>query len=456
MAVLLIAIPLLFAFVSILTKKYAFYLLALVAAFNFVFSFFLEKGMYSIGGFGPFGINLLVDQYALIGLWLLNGLFFLIIMINLKASKKLATVLIVLLAGINGLILTNDLFNLFVFLEITGISAYLLTTENKRPVSSFNYLVQGTVGSGLYLLGLVMLYSMIGTLNMSEVIGRIYTIGATPSNLLLPFMLMFIGLGVEAKLLPFNSWVKGVLEKAKPLSGTLISSVIAGAILLVFGRLLTTVMVISNAEMLITIILIATIIAGELAAFKSTRIREILLFSSIGQAGLVVYLFTNGLLMQGILLIVANVLSKFVLFTIGASLAEAGSDEVEELRGAFKNNKLLGIGFTVAALSVTGLPLFFGFVVKLNVLLGIFGNFDLITPIIILVVSLIEGVYFIRLLMKLWYGESNIKIKNVLMTVSVLSVAVLLIVLGVYYQPMMDLVAPIKDEMIMILQGGSF
>jgi len=298
---------------------------------------------------------------------------------------------------------------------------------------------------------------MLGTLNMSEVFGRLFMTGLGQEALLLPFMLMFVGLGVEAKLLPFNSWVKGVLEKAKPLSGTLIASVIAGTIMFVFGRLLTTVMVVGAAHTLITIILIATIVAGEVAAFKSTKIREILLFSSVGQAGLVIYLFVNGFLLQAILLVIANILSKFILFQVAATIAEkAGDDEVDNLKGVFKNNVLLGASFTGAALSVAGLPLFFGFVVKLNILLGIFGTYDMITPIIILVVSLIEGVYFVRMLVKLWYGQSDVKVNNLLLQVSVVSVALVLVVLGVWYQPVLDLVAPIKDEMIMIIQGGSF
>lgn len=457
MAVLLVAIPLLVAFISILNKKLAFYLLAVVAAFNVVLPFFLEKGLVAIGGFGPVGINLLVDQYSLIALVLVNVLFFLTVMINCKASKKLATVLIVLLAGLNGLILTNDLFNLFVFLEITGISAYLLTTENNKPVSSFNYLVLGTVGSGLYLLGLIILYSMIGTLNMSEVFSRVIMSGLNPTMLVLPFMLMFIGLGVESKLLPFNSWVKGVLEDAKPLSGTLIASVIAGAVLFVFGRLLTTVMVVGAAQTILTVILLATIVAGEVAAFKSRKLREILLFSSVGQAGLVIYLFVNGFLLQAILLVIANVLSKFILFIVGATFAEAaGNDDLGHLAGAFKNNLILGTSFTVAALSVAGLPLFFGFVVKLNILLGMFGDYDMVTPAIVLFASIIEGTYLIKMLVKLWYGNSPVVIRNNRLAISVLVVAMVLVILGVWYQPVLDLVEPIKNEMIMLIQGGSF
>ena len=80
-----------------------------------------------------FGINLVFDQYSLIGLYIVNTLFFLVVAINCVKFKKISTILLVALAGLNGLLLTGDLFNLFVFIEVSGIAAYLITTTNKKP-----------------------------------------------------------------------------------------------------------------------------------------------------------------------------------------------------------------------------------------------------------------------------------------------------------------------------------
>ncbi|XMB86403.1 proton-conducting transporter membrane subunit [Mycoplasmatota bacterium WC44] len=455
--VLLIAIPLLFAFISIASKKLAMPFLLLVTAFNVGAVFFMDKGMYSIGGFNELGINLLLDQLAFVGLVLVNSLFFLVILTNCKDSRKLSTVLLITLAGVNGLLLTNDLFNLFVFLEITGISAYLITTQNKKPLASFNYLVQGTVGSGLYLLGLILLYTMIGTLNMAEVFSRINEYSIPASNLVLPFMLMFIGLGVEAKLLPFNSWVKGVLDNANALTSAMIATVIASAIALTFGRLLNIVFVLDNIMVIITVILAVTIIAGEAAAFVSKNVREILLFSAIATSGLTIILFANGLVVPAIMLVIANALSKFILFTItGKIIEQTNTDYVDELQGVFANNKLMGTVYSVAALSVTGLPLFFGFVVKLNLLQGLFSLDMFLIPALILVASLIEGTYFIRLLVKLWYGEhSKVKFNLVVKAVTVVFAAII-VILGVYSEPVTDLVEDIPAEIVEYLEGGNF
>ena len=203
--ILLVAVPLLAAFLSILSKKLAPYLLMAVGIFNLVILFFIPFGFEIIGGFNqPLGINLLFDTYSKIALILINALIVVIAFLNLEKYNKFSSILLLVMGSLNGLILTNDLFNLFVFLEIAGIAAYLITSSNKKPIKTFHYLILGAVGSSLFLFGVVILYSMFGTLNMVDMIQKIQLTN-NYKELILPFTLMFIGLGVEAKLLPFNS-----------------------------------------------------------------------------------------------------------------------------------------------------------------------------------------------------------------------------------------------------------
>ncbi len=458
-AILLIAVPLLAAFISILVKKVSPYLLLLVSLFALVYPFFMDMSDVIIGGFdSPIGINLVVNKFALTSLIAVNGLFFLVVAVNIAQYKKLSSILLVALAGLNGLLLTGDLFNLFVFIEISGIAAYLITTTNKKPLQTFNYLVAGTVGSSLYLLGLIILYNMSGTLNMADMATFVEGNGMYT---LFPFLLMFIGLGVEAKLLPFNSWVKGILGHSNNLSGAMIASVYATAIALVFGKLLAGVFQIEGTlALIIALVLGITILAGEAMAYASTKAREILLYSSIAQAGIVILLFTVGLGAWATFFAIANGVSKFILFGVVNRLTEeVGSDEMDQLKGSFVNNKLIGVSFTVAALSILGLPLFFGFVVKMNSLIGFFepdfvsnlpgGNF--IFPIIILVASVIEGVYFVKLLTKLWYKDSDVKVNfTPLFKYVVVVLAVALIVFGLFQGEVEELVASLINP------GGVF
>lgn len=453
-AVFLIAVPLLAAFVSILVKKISPYLLLLVSFGAIISIQYLPVGDVVLGGFrAPYGINLVVDDFSLVGLYIVNVLFFLVIAINIMKYKNMSSILLVSLAGLNGLLLTGDLFNLFVFIEIAGIAAYLITTTNKKPLATFNYLVQGTVGSSLYLLGLIILYAMYGTLNMRGIAAS-----ASGVEVAFPFLLMFIGLGVEAKLLPFNSWVKGILGNSNTLSGPMIASVYATAFGFVFGRLLTNVFVIENRlSLIVSVVIVISIVAGEAMAFASSKLREILLFSSIAQAALVVLLFVNGLTGWAVMLVIANGLGKFVLFLVSNEITEqVQSDELDDVKGLFKQNKVVGVAFTVVVLSVIGLPMFFGFVVKMSMLEGLM-SVGYFMPVVILLSSIVEGIYFVRLLMALWYSDkkSNVVSFDFIVQYTVVIIAVLFLVFGVYKEPIDTVVDTLDTANYMIVEGGN-
>jgi formate hydrogenlyase subunit 3/multisubunit Na+/H+ antiporter MnhD subunit len=458
-AILLIAVPLLTAFVSILFKKYSHYMLITVSFLSVFALGYMDLETITIGGFdAPFGIVLILDSYSLIGLYVVNILFFIVAILNCNEYKKLSSILLVSLAGLNGLLLTGDLFNLFVFLEVAGIAAYLITTTNKKPLATFNYLVQGTIGSSLYLLGLIILYAMFGTLNMSDMANEIGTSGYGAGVTALPFLLMFIGFGVEAKLLPFNSWAKGILASSNSLSGPMIASVYAAAIAFVFGRLLTNVFVIEGTLLTIVIgILVFSLVAGEAMAFSSKKVKEILLFSSVAQAALVILVFMTGFAGWAVYLIIGNAAAKLVLFLVtNIAAKQLGDDEVDTFKGLFTNNKVVGLAFTAVTLSVIGLPLFFGFVVKMNILENMFLSGVYVWPALILVTSLIEGIYFIRLLLNLWHTEGetpDVKFNFVLKYVIVV-IAVLIMIFGVYTKPVQE---SANDLIIYsITEGGNF
>jgi len=245
--VLLIAFPLLFSFLPTLFKKWEKASLVSVILFNIIALFFIEKGVYNIGGWeAPFGINLVLDNYSFIGVLIVNLVFALSVLISFESIGKYSIVLLISLASLNGMILTGDLFNLFVFMEIGAISAYILSSITKKYKFTFNYLVIGTLGSGLYLLGTIILYGIFGSLNMTDISEKIISHNVNPAVLMLPAVLIFIGLAVEAKLLPFNGWVKGVFGNANSLVGSIFASAYAATTVIVFGRLFVNLFLISE------------------------------------------------------------------------------------------------------------------------------------------------------------------------------------------------------------------
>ncbi|WP_129407852.1 complex I subunit 5 family protein [Marinitoga lauensis] len=444
--VLLIAIPLLFAFLSVMFKKADKGLLVLAVLFNVLAAFLLKETEVVIGGWKPpFGINLIADQYSIFGLIILNTVFALSVFSSFSSVKKYSTVLLVSLAALNGMMLTGDLFNLFVFLEIASISAYILSTMTKKFKGTFNYIILGALGSNLYLLGIIILYSTVGTLNMADMASKIHLVNN--NVLLLALTFIFAGFAVEAKLMPFNGWVKGVYGNANDLSGGIFASAYATAAIMMFGRIFTNIFVLDGTlKTIFLTITVLTFILGEIAAFSQKNIRSTLAFSSVGQAGLIATLFLSGLSGVAMMQVANHALAKLVMFTIaGAMYVYAGTDNIEKLQGLFKKHKLIGFGFSVAALSLVGLPIFYGFYVKIFALSNLFKINSYWIPALILFSSLIEGIYYIRMLAKLWNpGEEGKESKDEYTTklslentfaYAVLAVVVGLFILYISYNP---------------------
>lgn len=405
--VLLIVLPLLFGFLSMVFKSSKRSMLFISAMVNVALIFVLELGTYNIGGFAaPYGINLVLDNWSFIGLVLVNVMFLLSLFANSRRVGDHSPVLLTLLAGVNGMILTGDLFNLFVFIEITTISAYIMSIQSGKYIHTFNYLILGSVGSGLYLLGVILLYGSYGSLNILDISQQAAGNG---SALLLPFLLMFVGLTVEVKLFPFNGWVKGIYQNANGLVGSVFASVVASAALFATGRIISTVFYASDLiRALILIVAAVTLISGEFSAFKGKTIREILLYSSVGQSGLVTLLLASGLAFPALLVLLNNAISKMVMFSVTDEISHEDK-AYSSLKGAFNSHRILGVGFTTASFSLIGLPLFLGFYAKLNALIGLF-EVNMLLPAVILAVTVIEGAYLIRLNIALWHpgheGES--------------------------------------------------
>jgi len=400
--VLTIALPLILAFTKIMYRRIANLFLIVGSLINIFVVVFLKEGQYLMGGYRPpFGIILQVDTYALYSLLVLNVLFAALMLLVTKKAENLTSSSLIALAALNGLILTGDLFNLFVFLEIATIAALILVSSIKKYHQAFNYMVAGAIGSTFYLLGLGLLYKQYGTLNMA----RMHELmAASPSGSAVAVILIFIGLAVEIKLMPFSSWAAGVLKNADEWIGPMIGAIYGGVMMIVVGRLFTDIFVMdTKVRLMLSLLTLITLVGGEAAAFQSRKVREVLLYSGVAQAGLEALLILNGYPAIGFILVLSNMTAKYVMFLLAGYMAEeAGGDDFDRLTGVFRSNPVHGFAFTVAGLSLAGLPLFFGFIVKLNLLYNLMLSHSYWLPALILSASLVEGIYMLRMILGLW------------------------------------------------------
>jgi len=282
--VLLIAVPLGLALavplLGLFSRKLIKYIPVVALFFNLVVSLtllprVLEKPIQVfIGGFPPpFCINLVVGPVGILfaALIALVGLLVSIYATNYireGPQEKYHTLYLLLLTGATGVVLTGDIFNLFVFFEILCISSYTLVAyPGDKPAieSAVKYLIQGAVGSSLVLIGVGLLYGLFGTLNMADIAGQIDSV--KPISVFVPLALMITGFGVEAAIFPLNSWLPDAHSSAPSSISAILSGIAIEVGLYAVVRVTFTLFGASSIFMFLTFLGILTLLIGEMCAF---------------------------------------------------------------------------------------------------------------------------------------------------------------------------------------------
>src|SRR4030042_1262268 len=196
--------------------------------------------VYSVGSWKlPIGIALVLDGLAAFMLITVNLIAFSVSIYSISYMKrftskwKFYTLFLLMVAGMNGVVVTGDIFNLFVFLEIASVASYALVafgTERHELEAAFKYAVMSTVGSLFVLLGIALLYSFTSTLNMADMARILKEHG--PSNVVLMVSVLFtMGFGLKAALVPFHAW----LPDAHPSAPAPISAMLSGVLIKSLG-----------------------------------------------------------------------------------------------------------------------------------------------------------------------------------------------------------------------------
>ncbi len=371
----------------------------------------------------PFGINLFFSPLTL-GLVLFIFLLALcILLFDLKntESKKGQYYLLfnLLVTASAGLILTGDLFNIFVFLEIAGIASFSMIAAGRSSAGSpgakspqaggaLKYLIQAQLTTLLMLGGIGLLYSATGLLNIASLSNFE---GLKPSFAFLTLLLILLPLFLESKLFPFNSWVGGAYQGAEPSLAAALSGIAGAASALVLARLTLTMMGSSSTfaaasekiRVLLLLLGAASILIGEGAAFREKNLKKVLAYSSIGQMGMVVVgiSIANTYAVRGALfLLLSHGTAKVLLFlTAGFFINKAGTPFWKDMKGLARRIPLAGAFFIIGAMALMGIPLLSGFWAKLELIRGAVtaGGLAVVAIGAILLATILEGVYFMRI-----------------------------------------------------------
>ncbi|SDM15672.1 multicomponent Na+:H+ antiporter subunit D [Halogranum gelatinilyticum] len=375
-----------------------------------------------VGGFTPpFGIELVVDGLNAAVIVLVSAVTAGVLVYARRAgphSVAFHTATLLLLAGLSGMTITGDMFNLYVFLEITGLAAYALVAtgdDGRAAVGALKYLLVGTVGASLFLIGIGYAFVATGTLNMADLAANLGS--ADPTLVGASFALVATGLAVKTALFPLHTWQPEAYASAPDsvsgLIAALVSTVSAYALARVTFSVYTVDFLTSSAfaqEFLLALAAVS-IVAGSVLAVMQTEIKRMLAYSSVSQFGLVVagVAIANEAALTGSLVhLVGHAVMKGGLFlTAGALAVVAGARTVDDYEGLGARAPLLSAAFAVLSLSMVGVPPAVGFVGKWYITLGAIQAESWPIAVVILLSTLLTLAYFIRLVERMYFRTSS-------------------------------------------------
>jgi len=371
----------------------------------------------------PLSINLRVGMEEVLFLIMINmaallgGIYF---MLRSKPEwkGKAQVLFLTMILGINGLILTRDLFNIFVFLEISSISLYALIAFAKKGdayEAGFKYMVAGGIASSLFLIGVIYLYRLTGTLNLDGIIAQSTSGSLGGKAGITAVFLVALALVVELKPFPANGWGVDAYEASDPGISAMASAVSATGVFFVFYKLVP----LFSPEILklITISGGMTFFFSQLLAMKQEKVRRMLGYSSIGQLGLLLLIaglgttlgsseILSGFQIPGIpvssgvflllLLFAGNhLLSKAGLFWL-SGIMDAESISGLAAGGSLRKKPVVAGIFGLLTAALAGLPPFPSFWAKWVLIMALAATGNYFLTAVILLGSLIESWYLFR------------------------------------------------------------
>jgi multicomponent Na+:H+ antiporter subunit D len=315
---------------------------------------------------------------------------------------------LLLVAALQGMTATADLFNLYVFLEISSLAAYALIAVGGGAASlaSFRYLVIGTVGASLYLLGVAYLFALTGSLNSADIALALADV-APSGALLLALALLTVGLGLKMALFPMHGWLPDAYTYAPSAATALIGGLMTKVGALALLRVLYGVFQPAHAALLpgVTTIISALgcagIVVGSVLAVAQRDLKRLLAYSSIAHLGFIgvgIGLGNRAGVTAAVFHMVAHGVAKATLFLIAGGIAyRLGTRSTESLAGLHHSMPWSTAALVIAALSMIGIPPTAGFYSKWYLLMGCLdaGRPDLFA--VVVASTLLSAWYFLRL-----------------------------------------------------------
>lgn len=396
-AILILVIPLISAFLTLAIglwkEKFCYPLVIIAVSLSALSSIItlntvISKGTihYYLGNWDPpWGIEVVIDH---LGAFIAVIISFLSLFAAIYAKRSIEqelpekivyfyTAFLLLVTALFGIVITGDMFNLYVFIEIASLAGYALIAVgvDRAPVASFRYVVMGTIGACFYLIGVGYLYIVTGSLNMGDLmilLPPLYTNRVVQTA----FVFIFIGFGIKIALFPLHTWQPDAYTYAPSTVSVIISTAMAKTFIYALIRVIFSVFTVDFITAfgpifdIICWISAIAMIFGSIYAIKQFNLKKMLAYSSIANVGYIILgvgLSTSTTLglTPALMHILNHALMKGCLFMAAcAFIYKAGLWDIRGFVGLGRRMPYTCFAFILAALAMIGMPPSVGFVTK--------------------------------------------------------------------------------------------
>ena len=401
------------------------------------------------------GLQIIFSSFVLITTFYSRKIF--LSEIHPEDSGKAYSLWLLAVGSLNGIILTNDIFNLFVFLEISALSSISLIAlgagmNRKALLAAFNYLIIGAIGATFYVIGVGFAYSMTGTLNMSDLVIQLSQYSTGQLAIFAGMSFMLIGLMVKSTVFPLHLWLPPAYSYAPSAVSTLFAALATKAILYFFVRLIYEVFTFYDHYLIIFLdyvlmpLSVTAIFVGTIIAIYQDDIKKLLAYSSIAQIGYITLAFSmndQSGIAAGFIHIFNHALIKGGLFMAIGYFAFSSQDRVtlSSINGYGQKYPITSFALLICGVSLIGIPLTNGFVSKLYLFQALYYNHMFITIALIAISSALAVIYFWKIVESLWF--SSIKTEAVsedpAIYIPLWIVAISIIIFGIFSAPIVEL-----------------
>ncbi|HBE41857.1 MAG TPA: NADH/ubiquinone/plastoquinone (complex I) [Bacteroidales bacterium] len=420
------------------------YLASLILLFlvSVSFWFLLTTGdkvtVYKAGGWEPvngipIAIYMVLDGFNTLVLCIINIIGFVSVFYSITYMSRYTSenyfyaLFCLMIAGMNGVVISGDLFNIFVFLEISAISSYALVAfgvEKNELEATFKYQVLGALASFIILLGIGLIYWKAKTLNIAD-IRMVFSSGYDRAYYLLIQILLLCGFGLKAAIIPFHAWLPDAHSSApSPISAMLSGVLIKAAGIYVIIRLFFNMFAISQGmSVLITTLGALSMVTGVFLAIGQWDIKRLLAYHSISQMGYVVLSVGIGMMMiskgirdeiaalaiaGGLFHLINHAAFKGLLFlNAGAIEYTTGTRDLREMGGLAKQMPVTAATSFAASMAISGIPPFNGFFSKLIIIIAAVLAKYYLLAVLAVIVSIITLASFLKFQRYAFFNKSD-------------------------------------------------